>query len=204
MAVFQYPINLRFKLIALAPRIIVTDAMGTEQMFVHQRTFKLKEDIILFNNSKKEREIFRIQADRIIDFSATYRFKDANQNPLGAVKRKGIRSLWRATYFSDNPTGQTTHHVKEDNPWTKVIDALMNEVPFLGFFTGYFFNPSYTAYRGANREDESQPVMKLEKQPAFFESSYHIQLVDQSISQAEELQLILSLLMIVQLERRRG
>lgn len=205
MSVFQYPLNLRFKLIALAPRIIVTDANGAEQLFVNQKILNLREDIRIYNNSQKEREVFRVKADRIIDFSATYRFMDStSEAPLGAVKRKGIRSLWRATYFSDNAAGQSTHHIKEDNPWVKVGDALLNEIPIIGLFTGYLLHPSYTAYRGDNREDESQPIMQLVKQPAFFESTYEVTLLQPNVSREEELQLLLSLLLIVQLERRRG
>jgi uncharacterized protein YxjI len=205
MPLYQYPLNLRFKLIALAPRVTVTDAGGTEQLFVNQKILNLKEDVRIYNNSKKEREVYRIKADRIIDFSATYRFTDsATERPLGAIKRKGMRSLWRATYFMDNAAGQTTHHLKEDNPWVKVGDAFLNEIPIVGLFTGYFLNPSYTVYRGENREDESRPVMTLAKQPAFFESSYTIQLVDAAVQPDEELEVLLGILMAVQLERRRG
>jgi uncharacterized protein YxjI len=205
MPLYQYPLNLRFKLLALAPRIIVTDASGTEQLFVNQKIFNLKEDVRIYNNSKKEREVYRMRADRIIDFSANYKFFDsAGTNQIGSIKRKGIRSLWRATYFIDNASGQTAFHVKEDNPWVKVLDALLIEVPIVGFFTGYFLNPTYTAYRGTNREDESQPVMKLIKQPAFFESGYEIQLVNPQVSEEDELAVLLGLMMMVQLERRRG
>jgi hypothetical protein len=208
MPLLQYPLNLRFKLIALAPRIHVTDAAGTERMFIHQRTWKLKEDVLVYNNSDKERVIFRIRADRIIDFSAKYNFvqivEGDQEKPLGSVKRKGMRSLWRATYYSDNPAGVTTHHTKEDNPWSKVGNAVMESIPIVNFFSGYFFHPAFTIYRGENRQNESQPVMRLEKQPAFWESSYEIQLMDQNVSSDEELQTLLSLIMIVQLERRRG
>ena len=205
MPAFQYPLNLRFKLMALAPRIIITDASGIEQFFVSQRIFKLKEDVRVYNNSNKEQELYRIRADRIIDFSANYHFfRSDNELPLGSVKRKGMRSLWRATYFSDDANGTTSHYVKEDNPWVKIWDGLVGEIPLVGFAAGYVFNPSYTAYRGNDRDDESQPVMTLTKQPAFWEGRYEINLVQPSISESEELQILLSLLMIVQLERRRG
>lgn len=205
MSQFAYPLNLRFKLIALAPRIIVTDANGTERLFVNQKVFNLKEDIRVYNNSNKEVELFSIKANRIIDFSATYNFTDSrNGQVLGSVKRKGMRSIWRATYFSDNANGQTTHHIKEDNPWTKVWNNLAESIPVVGIFSGYFLNPSYTIYRGESREDESQPVMHLAKQPAFFESSYTITLANPNISAEEEVQALLSLFMAVQLERRSG
>lgn len=196
---------MRFKLVALAPRIIVTDANNQEILFVHQKTWKLKEDILCYNSQKKDHVVYRIRADRVIDFSATYRFVDGNDTrSYGLVKRKGMRSIWRATYFSDNANGNTSHHLKEDKPWVKVWDALLSEVPFVNFFTGYMFNPAYTCYRGAERNDESQPVMKLKKLPAFFEGKYQIDLVEPTVSEAEEIQSLLSIIMLVQLERRRG
>lgn len=208
MPLLQYPLNLRFKLIALAPRIYVADAGGAERMFIHQKVWKLKEDILVYNNSNKDKVIFRIRADRMLDFSATYRFVQVTDSGeevmLGAVKRKGMRSIWRATYFVDDPNGNTAFHIKEDNPWTKVFDSLMSEVPILNFFTGYVFNPSYTLYRGSNRDDESQPLVHLKKNKAFFESSYEISLASDQIAQNEELAALLAIMMIVQLERRRG
>lgn len=205
MPIYQYPLNMRFKLMAMAPRIYVTDASGQEVLFVNQRIWKLKEDIQVYNNSKKDSVVYRIRADRVIDFSATYRFFDGdNTRTYGAVKRKGMRSIWRATYFSDDANGNTSHHLKEDNPWTKVWDNLLNEVPIVNFFTGYMFNPSYTVYRGSNRDDHSQPMMKLKKGKAFFESKYSIDLLEPNVSPDEEIQGLLSLIMLVQLERRRS
>lgn len=205
MSIFQYPLHLRFKKIALAPRIYLTDANGTERLFIHQKTWALKEDIRLYNNSKKEQEIFSIRANRIIDFSAHYHFfNSTNEQSIGSVKRKGMRSLWRATYFSDNASGQTTHHIKENNPWTKMADAILLEIPLVSLLSGYFFNPSYTVYGGENREDESSPVMKLVKKPSFWESGFDIELLDPNIGNEDEIRLILAIIMAVQLERRRG
>ena len=53
MPMFQYPLNVRFKLVALAPRMIVTDAQGREIMFVSQKIFKLKEDIRIYRDQSK-------------------------------------------------------------------------------------------------------------------------------------------------------
>lgn len=206
MPSLQYPLELRFKLLAFAPRIHVTDSAGVERMFINQKIWNLKEDVLVYNNSNKENVIFRIRADRIIDFSATYRFYqgDGQGEPFGSVKRKGMRSLWRATYYVDVASGQTSHHIKEDNPWTKVLDGLFSEIPIVGMFTGYVFNPSYTIYRSADRNDESHPIMHLKKNSAFFESSYALELADPSITQEEEILCLMSFMMFIQLERRRG
>lgn len=204
MAIYKYPLELRFKLIALAPRIIVTDSTGQQVAFVHQKTFKLKEDIRIYSDESKSREIYRIGADRVLDISAKYHFTDATNNqPLGYVQPKALRSIWRSTYVIYDVNGKPLYHIKEDNPWVKIGDALLSEVPVLGLFTGYFLNPAYTAYRGGDEEDTSAPVMKLTKQPAFFESMFTVT-QDAEMTPEEEVALLLAVLLMIQFQRRRG
>jgi hypothetical protein len=204
MSIYKYPLELRFKLIALAPRIIVTDSTGQQVAFVHQKAFKLKEDIRIYSDESKSREIYRIGADKILDISAKYNFTDATNNQsLGYVQPKALRSIWRSTYVIYGVNGSPLYHVKEDNPWVKIGDALLSEVPVLGLFTGYFLNPSYTAYRGGNEENTSAPVMKLTKQPAFFESVFTLT-QEASMTPQEETSLLLAILLMIQFQRRRG
>ena len=198
---YQYPLNLRFKLIALAPQIYVTDSSGQEIMFVRQKIFKLKEDVRIFSDSSKTTEVFRIRADRIIDFSAKYHFFNSQTDaPLGAVKHKGFRSIWSAHWLLFDTSDQQSHHMTEDNPWAKVLDTLLGEIPVVGLFTGYVFHPSYTVYDSQTNE----PVMRLTKEPAFFESKFTIQSLEGSLKPEEEQRILLSILMAVQLERSRG
>lgn len=205
MPIYQYPLKLRFKLIAFAPRIIVTDATGQEVLFVSQKVFKLKEDVRIYNNQSKQQEVFHIQAEKVLDFNTRYNFYDSRDDRhLGSVKAKGWRSIWRATYHLDDVDGQQTHYIKEDNAWVKIWDSLANEIPFVGFFTGYLFHPSYTCYQGTNYEDETQPVMQLKKEAAFFEGVYSIDLLNTMITPAEEARALLSFMLMVQFMRRRG
>ena len=205
MSMFDYPLKLRFKLLALAPRIIVTDAKGKEILFVSQKIFKLKEDIRIYRNQQKDEEIYNIRAEKILDFNTRYNFFTADkQEHIGSVKAKGWRSIWSATYMIDDPNGMQTNHIKEDNPWVKIGDALFSEIPVVGMFTGYMFHPSYTCYRSNNLEDVSQPVMQLKKENAFFEGVYNIQLIDQGMDREEELSSLLSFMLMVQFMRRRG
>lgn len=205
MPFYQYPLNLRFKLIALAPRIIVTDATGKEVLFISQKVFKLKEDIRIYTNQSKEKELFSIRAEKVLDFNTRYNFFYAVQEQhIGSVKAKGWRSIWSATYLLDDVNGNTTHYIKEDNPWIKVGDALFNEIPFVGILAGYVFHPSYTCYVGSNFEDKSHPVMKIKKEAAFFEGVYTIDLLDPNLDRVEEMRAVLSFMLMVQFMRRRG
>jgi hypothetical protein len=144
--------------------------------------------------------VYEVAADRIIDFSARYNFKDSHQKPIGAVKRQGMRSLWRARYdiFDNDYDTEPTMIIQEENPWVKVCDALLSEIPLVGMFTGYFCNPSY----GVVRLD-GKTVMRLEKKPGFLSRHFTIKMLEQ-LNEQEEMQCVLSFLMMILLERQRG
>lgn len=200
----QYPLQMNFKLVALAPRIRMHDAAGNEVFYVHQKTFKLKEDVRIYSDESKTREMYQIRADRILDFSAKYRMYASETGALvGAIKHRGMRSIWSATYEIYDTRDEQTHLMKEDNPWIKVLNAVSESIPFVGLFTGYIFNPTYTIYRGSDKET-GQPILSLVKKPAFFESAFEIQKLDENLRGDEELRVLLGIIMAVQMERSRG
>ncbi|MFN6563679.1 MAG: hypothetical protein RMY28_028305 [Nostoc sp. ChiSLP01] len=193
----QYPLELTFKLWAFAPQMSVVNAQGNLAFYVKQKLFKLKEAITVFADVEQTRPIYYIKADRIIDFSARYDFTDSNGTYIGSVKRRGLKSLWRARYdIFDGDT--TTLNIQEKNPWVKIADALFAEIPVVGIFTGYVFNPVYLVSR-----DDGTVVMRLEKIPTFLSRKFIIKAVDE-LSDRQEQQILLSLMMMLLLERNRG
>ena len=193
----NYPITLSFKLLAIASQIYVTDANGRLLCYVKQKLFKLKEAISVFADESQTQMLYQINADRMLDFSASYHFSDATGNQFGAIKRQGMRSLWRAHY--DILVGQRHEFVvHEAKPWIKVLDSLIGEIPVLGMFTGYLFHPAYIVTRVNGQE-----VMRLEKQPAFFEGKFRLTQQGQ-MDQIEETRVLLSVLTMTLLERARG
>jgi hypothetical protein len=193
----NYPLTLSFKLIALAPQISVTDASGQLVYYVRQKLFKLKESVGVFADTQQTQTLYTINADRIIDFSARYNFADRQGIGMGAVKRRGMRSLW-SSHYDIFDGDMTTMTIKEENPWVKVVDGLVGEIPIVGMFTGYLFHPAYLVSR-----PDGTVVMRLQKEPAFFESKFIIE-QKSPLSEAEEQRVLLSLLMMVLLERSRG
>ncbi|HEY4667690.1 MAG TPA: hypothetical protein VIH26_10350 [Anaerolineales bacterium] len=193
----QYPLGLNFKIMAFAPQISVTDATGQQVFYVKQKLFKLKEAVTVFADAAQTRPLYTINADRIIDFSAQYHFTDLMGMPLGSVKRDGMKSLWRSRYNILNGSSPNLV-IREENPWIKVVDGLVGQIPVVGMFSGYVLHPAYLVSRADNTG-----VMRLAKLPAFFEGKFKIdKLAD--LSQAEETRILLSLLMMVLLERSRG
>jgi uncharacterized protein YxjI len=193
----NYPIDLSFKLLALASQIRMTDANGQMLGYVKQKLFKLKNEITVFSDESQTNPLFGIKADRIIDFSAKYNFTAANGAPLGSIRRKGMRSIWKAHY--EIYDGETlAMEIHEENAWVKVFDALVGEVPVLGMFTGYLFNPAYLVKR-----PDGTLIARVQKQPAFFEGKF--QLTPQmQIPADQETRLLLGVLAMVMLERMKG
>jgi uncharacterized protein YxjI len=193
----NYPLQLSFKILAIARQLSVTDATGRLVFYVKQKAFKLKESVTIFGDAEQTQPLYTIGADRVIDFSARYHITDQRGGVIGSVKRQGMKSLWRSRY--DIMNGEAVvMTIQEANPWSKVFDSLFGEIPILGIFTGYLFHPAYNVLRPSG-----EPVMLLVKEPAFLEGKFRIEKMA-ALSEEEELRALLSLLMMVLLERARG
>jgi uncharacterized protein YxjI len=193
----NFPLELNFKKIALSPQVLVRDASGQVVLYTKQKAFKLKEAVTIFADAEQTRQLYTINADRVLDFNAKFNIADASGRSLGAVARKGRKSIWRAEYEVLDG-GASSMMIREENGWTKVGDALFGEIPILGIFSGYVFNPSYLLTNASGAA-----LMRLSKQPAFMEGKFRIEKLG-VMSESEETCAVLSFLMMVLLERRRG
>ncbi len=194
----KFPLNFSFKIVALANKIFVRDADQNVIGYAHQKFFKLKEDIRIYSDENQSRQIYNIRADRIIDFSANYIFFNEAGIEIGSIRRQGMRSIWKATYHLCDANRNEIMVINEENAWRKVGDALLSEVPILGMFTGYFMNPSYLVSKM-----NGSVIARLNKEPAFFESSFQLT-KNAELSETEEQLIYLGTLMMTLLERRRG
>jgi len=109
--IFQFPTYLlKRQAIALTGKFRFYDPMGNLVMFSEQKMFKLREDIRVYSDENKTREVLSIKARQIIDFSASYDVVDTESNQkVGALRRKGWRSLlrdeWDVLDANDNIIG---------------------------------------------------------------------------------------------------
>lgn len=194
---FIYPLTLSFKILALAPQLSVRDANGNLLFYVRQKLFKLKEAVTVFADEEQQQPLYHLNADRIIDWSANYNFERNDGGTIGSIKRQGMRSLWKARY--DISSGRNDQlHIEEENGWIKVMDGLFGEIPFVGILSGYLFHPAYLI-----SDENDNAVLRMEKQPALFEGRFQIDKQGELSPQEEEVAL-LSYIMMVLLERRRG
>ena len=193
----EYPLDLSFKLLSWGPQISVTDAGGNLVFYVKQKALKLKEAVTVFADVEQTQTLYTMSADRVLDFSARYNFADQAGTGLGSVKRQGVKSLWKSHFdIMDGETVVLT--IQEENPWVKILDALFTSIPIVGMFSGYVFHPAYLVSR-----PEGGVVMRLEKLPAFFEGKFKIE-KKTDLEATEETRALLSLLMMLLLERARG
>lgn len=195
----NYPLALSFKLLAIASQIYIRDANGQLLGYVKQKLLKLKEDINVFADEHQTQHLYNIKADRVLDFSAKYNFTDNRGGAVGAIKRKGMRSIFKAHYEIFEPSGVQSMEIHEESAWIKVVDGLIGELPVIGMFTGYFFNPAYIV----SRTNGGTPVARVQKQPAFFEGVFELQKLAE-MSEDEEVRVLLSALTMTLLERGRG
>jgi uncharacterized protein YxjI len=193
-----YPLTLRFKVLALARQFSVEDNAGRLLMYIKQQAFKLREAITVYADEGQTRPLYRIQADRVIDFSANYHITDEAGNSLGAVRQRGMRSIWRAR-FDIIRDDRVVFEVQESNPWAKVGDSFFGEIPVLSFFTGYLFHPKYSVRRAGGGE-----VLTMTKQPAFFEGIFKMERVDTPLPAEDERLLVIGSAMVILLEKNRG
>ncbi|QDV65771.1 hypothetical protein Mal65_49440 [Crateriforma conspicua] len=193
----QYPIELSFKLLTFGQRISATDASGKLLMFVKQKMFRFKEQVEIFSDQQQTHLLFRIDADRMIDFSANYHFTDPQGNDWGSVRRRGMRSLWSA-HYQIIQDGQVDMEVEEESAIKKFVESLLGEIPIIGMIFIYLLNPSYIV-----RRPDGTPLLRLIKHPAIFEGRFTLEKLSE-MPEDDELRSLLALMMVVLLERRRG
>ena len=169
-----------------------------ESIFDHQTDYARVTTPFKLTDEAQSKQIFGIRADRVIDFSARYNFTDAAGNLYGSIRRKGMRSIWKAHYEIYDERENPVMEIHEESAWVKVLDGLVGELPLVGMFTGYFFNPAYLVSRA-----NGTIVARLQKQPAFFEGKF--QLTQQAqMDEREETRVLLGVLTMTLLERSRG
>ena len=193
----SYPLDLSFKIATIGTRVRVVDAAGRQVAYVRKKKFKLKEDVRVYEDEDQRDLLFRIKADRVVDFGANYAISAPDGRPLGAVRQQGVRSLWKSSYSISDASYEEVGLIHEENPWIKVLDSLAEAIPFGDALGGLFFNPAYLV------ELRGRTVLRMQKERSVFESKFRVEKLD-DFSEEDEAVLLASLIMTLLLERDRG
>lgn len=195
----SFPLDFQFKITTIYNDFVIKDSGNSVRAYVRQKLFRFKESVVVFSDESKKNELYHLKADRWIDFNAHYTFTEAGSDKvIGSMGRKGMKSIWRASYTIFNKDKQPVYEIREENPWSKVGDSVVGELPVISFFTGYLFHPKY-----AIKNTEGKIVARLSKLQSFFGRKFKLEQLDE-ISAEDKNNIMLSVMMMVLLERQRG
>ena len=194
----NYPLTLDFKKIALAKQATLTDASSTPIAYGRQKILKLKEELEIFKDKTKEKKVCSIKANKVLDFCAAYIFTDLNEESFGSIKRKGFRSIWKATYLLMDSKDNYYATIHEENPYAKVLDELLGWIVGVGYLLNYILNPSYII-----TTKEGKELFRITKEPSFWGGLFKIEKLSE-IDDSEEMRCLMAIFMMIFLEKSRG
>ena len=177
----QYPVTATFSLLSIGQTVRVTDASDTQILFVKQKAFRLKTDVIVYANEQEAHPVYRIHGDRMVG-SVKYVVSTPDGRALGSIQRKWGSVLWSATYrvFDANDTEIGT--IRQKNPWVRVLHGLVEEIPLVGVVAGMWVNPTYVVEVPAGT-----PVMHLVKKRSFTSRRFVIEALASLRRETEQL-----------------
>src|SRR5215831_16343858 len=99
-AIFQQDRFLaRQKIFAFAPQFFFLDLNGNTLAYLRKKVFTWKDEIRIFTDEQQTMELLSIKARKIIDWGTAFDVTDSiNQQKVGALKRRGWKSLLRKEY----------------------------------------------------------------------------------------------------------
>jgi hypothetical protein len=197
----SYPLTTTFKLLALSPEVTVRDSNQNIMLQVKQKALTLREETTVFADEQKTLPLYKMLADRVMGFRAVHRITRLSDNALvGSVKATGFRSLWRTQYDVADSSDKTILTVREENPWIKVIDELVGEIPLVGFIIASFINPTYLM-----TDEHGTALYRITKKRSLIERNFICeQIAQDSHPNVDERLVALALIQVIFLEHHRG
>ncbi|MGE8720477.1 hypothetical protein ACO2KH_04010 [Leptospira terpstrae] len=103
--------------------------------FVKQKAFKLKEDITVYADETKTKELLKIKARSVIDFSAIYDVIDVSTNQtIGALRRKGFKSILKDAWEILDTKDQVIGSIDEDSVFKAILRRFLTNLIPQSFF----------------------------------------------------------------------
>jgi hypothetical protein len=90
--------------------------MGNALAFLRKKVFTWKDEIRVFTDETQSLELLRIKARKIIDWGAAFDVTDSiNNQKVGALKRRGWKSVIRKEWTIMDAQDQEIGRVREDS-----------------------------------------------------------------------------------------
>ncbi|MBQ0148717.1 MAG: hypothetical protein KBS93_09845 [Flavobacteriaceae bacterium] len=193
----QFPLDFKFHIGTLSNDFSVTDASGQSIFYVREKMFSWRDRIKVYSNSNKTELLYELTSNKLIDFQQTFTITDASGKIVGKARRKTLKSFWTATFHIYDANDNHIFTIKERSGVVRMLDGMVGEIPVIGFFTGYIFNPKY-----ALTDLNGKELMEISKEPSFFGRKFKLDKLADT-EQNDEL-FILSYMMLLIADRNRG
>jgi hypothetical protein len=106
----------RQKIFSIAPCFFVQDQAGNALAFLRKKIFTLKDEIRVYTDETQSLELLNIKARRIIDWGTAFDVTDSiNNQKVGALKRRGWKSLVRKEWIVMDAFDQEVGMIREDS-----------------------------------------------------------------------------------------
>jgi hypothetical protein len=106
----------RQKVFSLAPCFFVQDQAGNALAFLRKKVLTLKDEIRVFTDEGQSLELLNIKSRSIIDWGTAFDVTDSiNQQKVGALKRRGWKSIIRREWIVLDAFDQEIGRAKEDS-----------------------------------------------------------------------------------------
>lgn len=119
----------RQKIFTLAPKFTFFDQEGKVLAFLRKKVFSWKDDIRVFTDETQSFELLRIKGRQIIDFGAAFDVTDSIAgHKVGALKRRGWKSILRAEWDILDITDQEIGKIREDSAFRAAVRRLVGHI----------------------------------------------------------------------------
>ena len=106
------------------------DESGNLLLYSKQKAFKLREDFRIYSDESQTEELLTIKTPQIFDVSATYNVRDATRGEaIGAIKRKGIKAIFKDEWIFFSSEGQETAKLTEESIAGALLSRFINLIP---------------------------------------------------------------------------
>ncbi|MEM6334236.1 MAG: hypothetical protein AAF823_12940 [Planctomycetota bacterium] len=111
----------------------IRDEQGNLVLFSKQKSFRIKEDISLFDDEQQTTQLIHITTQSIFDIAGTYAVKDAQSGAvIGGLKRAGLSSSFiRDRWLILDTNGQEIGEILEDSQLKALLRRFVDLVALL-------------------------------------------------------------------------
>ena len=108
----------------------IFDQKNNVIFFSKQKSFKLKEDIKIYADESKKKELLSISTDQVLDFGAKYNVQcSVNNENIGSLKRKGLKSILKDEWILFNSKDEEFAKLSEKSILSALVSRIIKIIP---------------------------------------------------------------------------